>query len=169
MLGVVMAGGKSSRFGKEKLLETVRGKRIIDIVVSNLFASKIGGVVVAVSSNAPRTLEYCKRYRRIITPGDGYPEDVKFLLDMFQKPLLLLNGDSIFVDPGTIRRFISKFHGKSMTAVVRLKEGTVNIGLNIAVPGDEEDEVIDFENPLLALNINTPEDLRRAETIDLWQ
>ncbi|MGC8562766.1 MAG: NTP transferase domain-containing protein [Thermoplasmata archaeon] len=165
MLGIVMAGGKSSRYGREKLLETIHGKRVIDIVVGNLSLSIVKGFFVAVSWNAPRTLEYCKRYDSIITPGISYPEDVKFLLEKFSRPLLVVNGDSVFVDPETINLFVSRYHGRSMTALVNSSGGKVYIGLNIAVPGDEEDEVVEFENHILSLNINTPEDLRRAEAI----
>ncbi len=165
LLGVVMAGGKSSRYGKEKLLEVLNGKRVIDIVVGNLSLSSVKKILIAVSPNAPKTLHYCKRYDYILTPGTGYPEDIKFLLDKLSKPLLIVNGDSVFVDPVTINSFISRYHGRSMTAVVNLPNGKVYIGLNIAVPGDEVDEVVEFGNQLLSLNINTPEDLGRAETI----
>ncbi|MCW6159243.1 MAG: NTP transferase domain-containing protein [Thermoplasmatales archaeon] len=165
MLGVVMAGGKSSRYGREKLLETIHGKKVIDIVVENLSLSIVKRFFIAVSWNAPRTLDYCKRYDSIITPGISYPDDVKFLLEKFSRPLLIINGDAVFVDPKTINLFASSYHGKSMTALVNSSGRKVYIGLNMAVPGDERDEVVEFKNHILSLNINTPEDLRRAETI----
>jgi len=165
VLGIVMAGGKSSRFGREKLMAELNGRKIIDITVSNISSSSVGKWKVAVSPNAPLTLEYCRKYDCILTPGSGYPEDVKFLLEKLKRPLLLLNGDSVFIDPLTIDIFLSRFNGRSMTAVVKDGDVAVNIGLNIAVPGDTEDEIFEFKNPILALNINTTDDLRRAELI----
>lgn len=156
-----MAGGRSSRFGSEKLLQLLDDRRIIDITTSNISRSRIGKFFVAVSNNAPLTMEYCKRCNFIRTPGYGYPEDVKFLLDKFREPILLLNGDSIFIDPEIINNFVDKFQGRSMAAAVIDGEYKF-IGLNIAVPGDERDLIVVYDNNDLALNINTISDLIEA-------
>ncbi len=156
-----MAGGKSSRFGSEKLIQEIQRRKIIDITVGNISRSNVESYLVAVSENAPLTMNYCKRYKTVETPGIGYPEDVSFLLEHFAEPLLLLNGDSIFVTDSLINDFLSRFKGRSMTAVIPLNSPAY-IGLNIAVPGDEKDVVVEYRDPLLALSINTKEDLKEA-------
>ncbi|MEM0128233.1 MAG: NTP transferase domain-containing protein [Thermoplasmatales archaeon] len=164
MLGIVMAGGKSSRFGKEKLVQYLGEKRVIDIPIENISRSKVDEYYVAVSRNAPMTMEYCKRFNTIVTPGAGYPEDVAFLLRLFERPILLLNGDSVFIRPEIIDDFLSKFRGKSMAAVI-FDHGYKFIGLNIAVPNDQRDVLIEYDDSNLGLNINTAEDLREATRI----
>lgn len=161
MLGIVMAGGKSSRFGDEKLIQEIHGRKIIDISIENISLSHVENYFIAVSRNAPRTMNYCKKYNIIETPGNGYPEDVLYLLKLFKKPLLLLSGDSIFVNTGIINDFLSRYSGRSMAAVISYN-GYRYIGLNIAVPGDEQDIIIEYKTPILALNINTKEDLKEA-------
>lgn len=161
MLGIVMAGGKSSRFGDEKLIQDIHGRKIIDITIENISRSNVENYLIAVSKNAPRTMNYCEKYSIIETPGKSYPEDVAYLLKLFNKPLLLLNGDSIFVNTGIINDFLSRYRGRSMTAVIS-DNGYKYIGLNIAVPGDERDIVVEYGAPSLALNINTKEDLKEA-------
>ncbi|MEM1614326.1 MAG: NTP transferase domain-containing protein [Thermoplasmatales archaeon] len=164
MLGIVMAGGKSSRFGKEKLIQYLGEKRIIDISIENISRSKVDEYYVAVSKNAPITMEYCKKFNTIVTPGAGYPEDVAYLLRLFERPILLLNGDSVFIGPEIINDFLSKFRGKSMAAVI-FDHGYKFIGLNIAVPNDERDVIIEYNDINLGLNINTAEDLKEATNI----
>ncbi len=161
MLGIVMAGGKSTRFGKEKLIQMLSGQRLIDITVNNISRSNVEDYYVAVSMNSPETMEYCKKYKYVVTPGYGYPEDVLYLLNIFKKPLLLLNGDSVFIDSVIIDDFLSRYDGRSMAAVFKDKEYKF-IGLNIAVPGDDTDNIIEYKDPKLALNINTENDLMEA-------
>lgn len=50
---VIVAGGRSSRMGREKALQTVRGRRIIDRVIACL-APQVGGIAINANGDAAR-------------------------------------------------------------------------------------------------------------------
>lgn len=158
-----MAGGKSTRFGSEKLISNLCGKKVIDFTISAM-KSLFPNFYVAVSDNAPETKEYIDKLglNSIRTPGNGYPRDVKYIQDYFSDDLLILNGDSIFVTPEHIRYFLSKYEGKSQTAITYHKGMKIYIGLNIATVNSLNDIeiLLNFEN--IYLNINTKDDLAEA-------
>ena len=160
---IIMAGGKGSRFGGEKLVAELCGKRVIDFIIGHMSAVT-NNFVIATSHNAPDTRKYLidLGYDVLNTPGLGYPQDVKFLQDNLRDDLLLLNGDAVFISPDVIRSFISKFEGKSMTGITLYKGTKVYIGLNIASPNSIEDIEIPIQGELIHLNINTREDLMEA-------
>jgi adenosylcobinamide-phosphate guanylyltransferase len=160
MLGIIMAGGKSSRMGMEKLVLKVHGKVVIDYAIEAMQNSKVSEYYIATSQNAPLTARYLgHRDNLISTPGKGYCEDIAFLVSKFKVPFLTLGGDSIFVSASNIDELIRHYTKNSMAGVVLIDNNINYIGLNIV------DEPYYFKDPLLALNINTREDLEIANSI----
>jgi len=146
--GVVMAGGKATRFGEEKTMLEFRGKKLVDISCDAV--SSMLKCIVAISANAPNTAEYVmKRYEYIVTPGKGYVEDIRFLISVLKEPFLTVAADLPFLKPAHIREILGAYRGKSVSGVYRGKY----VGVNI-VSGEEE-EIYEFSDPLIEVNINT--------------
>ena len=176
MLIVVMAGGKSSRMGFEKPLALVGGKPMLLWVYES--AVRAGDAVVAVSKNTPRTAEFCKErgIETIETSGKGYVEDIRFILKEFGE-FVSVACDIPFVRTEDIREIVENFKGISLTGVLSPKivpefidlkklpiyKGWIIVGLNAV--GWEGETFLELKNPLLALNVNTPEDLALANSV----
>ncbi|AHL22206.1 NTP transferase domain-containing protein [Thermococcus nautili] len=171
---IIMAGGRSSRMGREKPVLKVGGVPMLLRVYSE--AKKVGETVVALSKNAPKTRELClhEGIPFVETPGRDYVEDVKWLLRKFG-PFISVSADLPFVKASDIARISKAFDRKtSLTGVLPLKlvpkdlkpvvyRGYVIVGLNAV--GTDGERFFELRNPLLALNVNTPEELKLAERI----
>ena len=98
---VIMAGGRSSRMGREKPVLKVGGVPMLLRVYSE--AEKVGETVVALSKSTPKTRELCLRegISFVETPGNGYVEDVKWLLREFG-PFISVSADLPFVKASDI-------------------------------------------------------------------
>lgn len=171
---VIMAGGRSSRMGAEKPVLRVGGVPMLLRVYRE--AGNVDEVLVALSRNTPRTRELCLREGLpfVETPGKGYVEDVTYLLRELG-PFISVSSDLPFVKGGDFRAMKRAFDGRtSLTGVLPLKlvpgdlnpvtyRGYAVVGLNAV--GGEGERFLELSNPLLALNVNTPEDLKLAERI----
>jgi len=171
---VIMAGGRSTRMRREKPVLEIAGKPMLLRVYEEV--NKAGEVLVAVSPCTPRTKELCLRERIpfVETPGRGYVEDVKWLLREFGL-FISVSADLPFVKASDIAGISEAFDGKtSLTGVLPLKlvpkdlkpvvyRGYAIVGLNAV--GIEGEHFFELSNPLLALNVNTPEELKLAERI----
>ncbi|ASJ06894.1 NTP transferase domain-containing protein [Thermococcus pacificus] len=171
---IVMAGGRSTRMGKEKPVLRVGGKPMLLRVYGE--AEKAGETLVTLSRNTPKTKEWCLRERIpfVETPGRGYVEDVRWLLREFG-PFVSVSSDLPFVRASDIGSIAKAFDGKtSLTGVLPLERvpgdlkpvvyrGYAVVGLNAV--GAEGENFFELSNPLLALNVNTPKDLKLAERI----
>jgi GTP:adenosylcobinamide-phosphate guanylyltransferase len=187
MLAIIFAGGKGSRstLGVEKPLLEVGNIKIIDRIIRAIDASALTEFKVAVSYHTPQTKAYCLSncYPIIETSGNDYHEDIGELLRTYPRFISIV-GDMPFITPTAINRLISSCTGnrnvQSVTGVVDVdilpagiipsytfmynnKEVAV-IGLNI-VTNAPSSTVIMFEEPLLALNINTLADLEFANKL----
>ncbi|WP_297487115.1 NTP transferase domain-containing protein [Thermococcus sp.] len=171
---VILAGGKSSRMGREKPVLRVGGKPMLLRVYEK--ASAIGETIVALSKNTPKTKELCLRdgIPFVETPGKGYVEDVKWLLRELG-PFVSVSADLPFVKASDIGSIAKAFDGRtSLTGVLSLEKvpgdlrpaiyrGYAIVGLNaVALEGER---FFELSNPLLALNVNTPEELKLANRI----
>ncbi|ASJ04608.1 NTP transferase domain-containing protein [Thermococcus barossii] len=171
---IIMAGGRSSRMGREKPVLKVGGRPMLLRVYGE--AEKVGEVLVAVSRNAPKTRELCLREGIPIveTPGRGYVEDTLFLLREFG-PFISVSADLPFLKASDVMALRKAFDGRaSLTGVLPLDRvpkdlhpltyrGYAIIGLNAV--GTEGEKFFELSNPLLALNVNTPEELKLAGRI----
>ncbi len=162
-------------------------KRLIDLVVENVRDSKAEGFLVAISKNTPKTAEYCKSqdYELLETPGKGYHADLRYLLARYPE-FVSVACDIAFLKPehinsiidfyihNDLRRGNSTSTSTSITGAVPLDiippyvvpsyvfehngRKLVAVGLNIVTTGRKNLPLV-FNDPLLAININTPRDL----------
>jgi len=171
----ILAGGRSSRMGKEKPVLKIAGKEMLLWVYDEI--SSIDETVVALSKNTPKTKNLCLRERItfVETPGRGYVEDIKWLLTEFGA-FVSVSADLPFVkacDVALIRNELEK-KKVSITGVLPINvvpkdlrittyRGYAIVGINGVSYGGEE--FVELSNPLLALNVNTPMELELANRI----
>jgi GTP:adenosylcobinamide-phosphate guanylyltransferase len=164
-------------------------KRLIDLVVESVRDSKAEGFLVAISKNTPKTAEYCKSqdYELLETPRKGYHADLRYLLARYPE-FVSVACDIAFLKPEYINSIIDFYihndrgignstrtstHTSITGAVPRdiipssvvpsyvfEHDGRklVAAGLNI-VTNSRKNLPFVFNDPLLAININTPLDL----------
>ena len=171
---IVMAGGNSSRMGREKPVLEIEGKPMLLWVYEE--ARKVDEALVALSKNTPRTRELCLRegIPFVETPGRGYVEDVGWLLHEFG-PFVSSSADLPFVKTSDFHELTKAFNGRtSLTGVLAPGKvpkdlrpieymGYVMVGLNAV--GFRGEGFFELSNPLLALNVNTPKELELARRI----
>ncbi|MBE0517538.1 MAG: NTP transferase domain-containing protein [Methanophagales archaeon] len=190
MIAIILAGGESSRMRgisaerREKALITIarRGnqKRLLDLVVESVQDSKVEDFLVAITKNTPKTEEYCKSvgYKTVETPGKGYHEDLHYLLRSYPE-FVSIACDIPFLRKEHINAIIDAYlaHRISITGAVPLAimpkgitpsytfehggKKLVSCGINV-VTNSEDSIPFVFNEPLLAINVNTSDDLRIA-------
>lgn len=172
MKAVVMAGGRSTRFGNgEKPMALLRGKPLIGWVVDGLQRGFAGPVAVAVSPHTPQTTRWARARGLAVveTPGRGFVEDAAFAARRLGLPLLVVAADLPLLPPevvaGAIRRHGKTHRPLSIWTVARsgdplAQDGLAPAGVNLWAPGPEERWVV--PNPGLACNVNLLEELLQA-------
>ena len=193
MIAIILAGGKSSRMqrrtgGKhEKALITIgrhgNRKRLLDLVVEKVRASNVDDFIVAITKNTPKTEEYCKLvdYKTVDTPGKGYHEDLWYLLPRYPE-FVSVACDVPFLRSEHLNAIIDAYrlHHISITGTVPLDllpesitpsytfeyagKKLVSCGIN-AVTNSNDSMPFIFDDPLLAINVNTDTDLNVARRI----
>jgi len=171
---IIMAGGRSSRMGLEKPVLQVGGVPMLLRVYEE--TEKVGETLVAVSKKAPKTRELCLRegISFVETPGNGYVEDLIYLLREFG-PFVSVSADLPFLKASDVEAIKKAFDGRtSLTGVLPPKlvpkdlkpvvyRGYAIVGLNAV--GTWGERFFELSNSLLALNVNTPEELKLANRI----
>ena len=171
---IILAGGKSSRMGKEKPILKIAGREMLLWVYER--AKMIDEVLIALSKNTPKTKVLCikERIPFIETPGEGYVQDIQWLLREFG-PFVSVPADVHFVKASDFWLIEKAFNEKtSLTGVLPLSlvpkdlnpvvyKGYAIVGLNAVA--EEAERFFKLSNPLLALNVNTPEELKLAERV----
>lgn len=186
---LIMAGGRGTRLASkvEKPLLLLKGKPLIAYVLEALKKSKhIARIIIVTSESTKKTESWAKKLgvETVTAPGAGYVEDLLFALRSLKlgktlvvsADLPLLKSEEIdwaveeYLKCGRSSAFIAvplRVFEENKFTPTRLEE-FVPSGLNF-VDGnhlDEKDEAkIISENPSFALNVNTQEDLKRAEDI----
>ena len=192
MLAIILAGGRGSRLraeAREKALIIIgtsssgNERKLIDLVVDSVQRSRVDSFCVAVTRNTPETANYCLKtgYRTIETPGEGYIEDLWFLLRSYPE-FISISCDLPFVQPSHINALIDAYAVQQISItgavpVAVLPEGItsdhtfthegqqlVACGLNMVTNSQESVPYI-FDEPLLALNVNTREELALARRL----
>ncbi|NMX21269.1 hypothetical protein C5S30_02285 [ANME-1 cluster archaeon GoMg4] len=195
MIAIILAGGKSSRLNigtdeeNEKALVKIgkRGnqKRLLDMVVETVRESNVEDFFVAVTKNTPKTEEYCQlvNYKILGTPGGGYHEDLWYLLLRYPE-FVSVACDIPFLKSEHINAILAAYlaHNPriSVTGAVPLSmlpksitpsytfehdgKKLVSCGINVVTNSKDSIPFI-FDDPLLAININTDADLRVARSM----
>lgn len=186
MIALILAGGKGTRFEKnnstiEKPLLEIDGIKLIDYVINAIKNSVVEELVIAISPAVPNTESYCRKcgLRVIKTPGAGYHGDIKYLLKLHSVFLSVVS-DIPFLTSDIINTTVKAYDGNSVTGCIPLKivpeniapayllehngELLVPIGVNI-VTKHSNSRIIKFDNPLLAININSIRELKMTKKI----
>lgn len=185
-IALVMAGGRGSRMNsdQEKPLMMVNGKPLIEHVLHALRdSSLVDKIIVATSCHTPETGAHVENlgFEVLKTPGNGYVEDLSFILsqdDFKDEVLLTLTSDLPLITARIIDQVLGEYHKSStpaMSVMVPVEifrehglkpslvlQNVVPSGLNILRGNDTEqdEEVLVLDKIELALNINSPEDIK---------
>ena len=187
MIGLIMAGGMGSRMefpSPEKLLLEYE-KPIIFHVVDSLNGSHcFSKIFVATSPNSPNTKFELEQIgvETLDTPGNGYANDLNFLLQKMDGFVLVISGDLPLLDEEIIQKLV-EFNSESIwTSFLVSKKFLNSLGLksNLLVKHDDvecaytgisiinadkiknldsvnEDYII-LDDKRIAFNLNTKED-----------
>ncbi len=161
MFPVLMAGGSARRFGTQKLFIEICGFPLFYWPLMSLKAV-FERVYVAYTKNTASVANYRDAFGFIpvMTRGTSYSYDVGELLESVGSPILTLAADSVFINPVHIELLISRFSGRSTSAVTMVNGTIAYTGLNIAVKGSPSDELVYLKDLGEPLSINTYADLR---------
>ncbi|WP_170180257.1 molybdenum cofactor guanylyltransferase [Desulfoglaeba alkanexedens] len=184
--GAVLAGGQSRRFGRNKCLETFRGKRLIDRAVESLAES--ASLVLLVANELEPYLNVDARLVRDVIPRQGplggiytallfspYPRvfvkaaDMPFLEPRLARRLLTIDEKADVVVPvleGEYEPLLAVYHARCIPLIARtLEEGErriVGFYRRARVKRIEEEAWRPFDPDGRSFwNVNTAEDLER--------
>lgn len=205
IIALIMAGGLGTRLNSniEKPLFKFNNKCLIDYVIENIsFSNLIDKTVVAVSHNTPNTKDYLLNHNfsyfnnsfngfkkfYLDTPGDGYLNDLSYILSIFEKIskdniILIINADLPFITSDIIDYVLNKYFesnkpGLSVQIPVEVYKrynvsysyelnGLVPSGLNILKSENsiQEQTNLIMDNIKLAFNLNSIDDVDIAYKI----
>jgi len=143
MIGLVMAGGKGSRMefpAPEKLLLEYEKPVIFHVIDSLNDSYCFSKVFAATSSNSPDTkFELEQRgIETLDTSGDGYVNDLNFLLQKMGGSVFVVSGDLPLLDKEIIQKLV-KFNTESIwTSFLVSKKFLNSLGLesNLLINSD---------------------------------
>jgi len=169
MLSLLMCGGKGERLGMgEKPLVRVCGKRLVEHVLDSLWMCE---VIAAVTDSTPETARFLKSegIEVIKTSGKGYVEDMCQAIKEFRlfEPILVVSADLIFFKP-VLLDVISAFISSDAVALTTAYPDGSYAGINVVdgmFIGEEQKEIVYRVEDNDVLNVNTPEDIKKAEEI----
>jgi adenosylcobinamide-phosphate guanylyltransferase len=186
-----MAGGAGSRLGRgEKPLVPVCGRPMISYV-TDAFRSVGCEPIVVISPKTTMTANWCRANNIPVvrTAGDGYIEDMVGAVRLLEeeKSVFISVADIPCITPAIITTILRAYHecGKGALStwvpvyqrenshrdkpVHEIINGTeacpagVNILRGDRIGAEQEECALLLDDPQLALNVNTREDLARAE------
>ena len=187
MIGLVMAGGSGSRMGfsaPEKLLLEYKKPIIFHVIDSLNDSYCFSKVFAATSSNSPDTKFELEQIgvETLDTSGDGYVNDLNFLLQKMDGFVFVVSGDLPLLDKEIIQKLV-KFNSESIwTSFLVSKKFLNSLGLksNLLVECDSvecvytgisiinadkiknlntvKENYIILDDKRIAFNLNTKED-----------
>lgn len=184
MIAVIMAGGRATRFAEptEKAVLEIAGRTLLERASDALGVPGIEKVAAAVSPHTIGSEELARKLGVEVfrTRGAGYHEDTIELMDALG-PFLSLNVDAPFVTREHVKAMLERRGGGSLTAVVpedlairRPDSDSVMtdasgrrlvwVGLNVVTP-QPDIELVEYDDPLLTVNINNEDDLEFARKV----
>ena len=187
MIGLVMAGGSGSRMGfsaPEKLLLEYKKPIIFHVIDSLNDSYCFSKVFAATSSNSPDTKFELEQIgvETLDTSGDGYVNDLNFLLRKMDGSVFVVSGDLPLLDKEIIQKLV-KFNPENIwTSFLISKKFLNSLGLksNLLVECDSvecvytgisiinadkiknlntvKENYIILDDKRIAFNLNTKED-----------
>ena len=111
MIGLVMAGGKGTRMdtSNEKLLLEYKKPIIFQVIDALKNSHCFSKVIVATSPNSPDTKRALEKdgIETLPTPGNGYTNDLNFLLQKLDGFVFVVSGDLPLLDEEIIQDMIN--------------------------------------------------------------
>ena len=111
MIGLVMAGGKGTRMNtsNEKLLLEYKKPIIFQVIDALKNSHCFSKVIVATSPNSPDTKYALEKdgIETLPTPGNGYANDLNFLLQKLDGFVFVVSGDLPLLDEEIIQDLIN--------------------------------------------------------------
>ena len=134
MIGLVMAGGKGTRMdiSNEKLLLEYKKPVIFHVIDALKNSHCFSQVIVATSPNSPDTKHVLEQNRieTLSTPGNGYVNDLNFLLQKMSGSVFVTSGDLPLLDEEVIQIMTEKFNSKNVwTSFIVSKKFLNSLGL----------------------------------------
>jgi len=134
MIGLVMAGGKGTRMdiSNEKLLLEYKKPVIFHVIDALKNSHCFSQVIVATSPNSPDTKHILEQNRieTLSTPGNGYVNDLNFLLQKMSGSVFVSSGDLPLLDEEIIQIMTEKFNSKNVwTSFLVSKKFLNSLGL----------------------------------------
>jgi len=134
MIGLVMAGGKGTRMNisNEKLLLEYKKPVIFHVIDALKNSHCFSQVIVATSPNSPDTKHVLEQNRieTLSTPGNGYVNDLNFLLQKMSGSVFVTSGDLPLLDEKIIQIMTEKFNSKNVwTSFLVSKKFLNSLGL----------------------------------------
>ena len=118
MIGLVMAGGKGTRMdiSDEKLLLKYKKPIIFHVIDALKNSHCFSKVITATSRNSPDTKHMLEQsgVETLTTPGDGYTDDLNFLLQKMEGFVLVTSGDLPLLDEKIIQIITKKFNSENV-------------------------------------------------------
>jgi adenosylcobinamide-phosphate guanylyltransferase len=186
MIGLVMGGGKGTRMdlAGEKLLLQYKKPVIFHVIDALKNSHCFSQVIVATSSNSPDTKRVLEQngIETLSTPGNGYVNDLNFLLQKMDGFVFAVCGDLPLLDEEIIKK-MAEFNSENIwTSFLVSKEllNTLSLESNLLVKcGDVEcvytgisiintdkikdsnlvnEDYVILDDERIAFNLNTKED-----------
>ena len=111
MIGLVMAGGKGTRMdiSNEKLLLEYKKPIIFQVIDALKNSHCFSKVIVATSPNSPDTKRALEKdgIETLPTPGNGYANDLNFLLQKLDGFVFVISGDLPLLDEEIVQDMIN--------------------------------------------------------------
>ena len=187
MIGVVMAGGRGTRMhlSGEKLLLQYKKPVILHVIDALKNSHCFSQVIVATSPNSPDTKHVLEQrgIETLATSGNGYANDLNFLLQQLDGFVFVTSGDLPLLDEKIIQVMTEKFNSENIwTSFLISKKFLNSLGLesNLLISSDDIDcvhtgisiinadkiqnldqvkeDYIILDDKRIAFNLNTNED-----------
>jgi adenosylcobinamide-phosphate guanylyltransferase len=191
MRALIMAGGAGSRLGRgEKPLTLVCGKPMISYI-TDAFHTVGCEPIVVVSPMTPMTANWCRAQGIAVvrTGGEGYIEDMTSAVQQLEEkqPVLISVSDIPCINTEIITTILRSYRDCRKNALstwvparrIKTSRGGmpyheqidgvdacpagVNILRGDGIGAEQEEFALLLDDPRLALNVNTREDLARTE------
>lgn len=121
MIGLIMAGGRSTRTNNLEKLSVPMDRPIIMGVVDALIQSpQISDIYVTVSKHSPKTHRILEKYDigMIETAGEGYSTDLSDALDYLSYPTIIIPGDLPYLDADIVSRMAELYDKEYWTEIL---------------------------------------------------
>jgi len=180
---------------QEKPLIEICDKPVIDYVFNALKnAKKIGAIYIAVTHRTPKTAQYIKKFSAhiVTTPGKDYVSDMGYATQILKlDKFLAIAADLPLITGEILDQIIERYEncGKPALTVAIPIETKIKMGMSVeysfkmdnkdVVPtginvidgnkryGDEwlDQDIFLIDQPELAINVNTPQELQIAKKL----